>query len=557
VRINLNASTFFLLNNLQKHSLAATKTVARLSSGRYSALDQPNYLSRINRLETNIRSRQVSQQNIQEGITLIQTAKESLGYTNDIVQRLRELAVQYQNGSLSETDKLKIQEEAKMLTNEIVSKLERTKFNGMNLFDKEMYRIQTGINIEDVYYVHMPVITTPRKQELKVTNTNVATVKAGFMLYSGHAAEKSLEKSNYTNEIVIEEITGEAIPQYKIPAPIISVPDQQGYTGYKKIYDDNGDLIYDGYLKDGKFDGYGRLYDKNKIIYEGDWSNGLYNGYGTVYDNSGKKVYQGDIKNGTPHGWGTVYGTNGKVMYQGGLENGYRQGWGTTYDKDGKYLESKYYADATVARESEGSQNGDTTVPGTEPPNGGSGNTGTEPPNEGSGNTGTEPPNEGSGNTGTEPPNEGSGNTGTEPPNEGSGNTGTEPPNEGSGNAGTEPPNNGNGSATSPNDKFSLYDFSEMDIEEVLNESFLDHVVKEIDAARVNLEVSQYILERRFDSGATEQLIEEEALSKIRDVDVAKETMNLVKQQLLQEINVQLLHQFGDDHRQLILSLLR
>jgi flagellin len=76
-----------------------------------------------------------AQRNIQDGISLVQTAEGNLNEVHAMLQRVRELAVQYKNGSLSTTDRTAIQNEVTQLANEVERIGTSAQFNGIKLLD--------------------------------------------------------------------------------------------------------------------------------------------------------------------------------------------------------------------------------------------------------------------------------------------------------------------------------------------------------------------------------------------------------------------------------------
>ena len=82
------------------------------------------------------------------------------------------------------------------------------------------------------------------------------------------------------------------------PSIIVAEAKSGALTGAAKMYA-NSVLMYDGNLKNGKFDGDGtRYYPDGTIQYKGKWKNNLYDGQGTLYDENGKVIYTGKWKNG-------------------------------------------------------------------------------------------------------------------------------------------------------------------------------------------------------------------------------------------------------------------
>ena len=107
----------------------------RLSSGLRinKAADDAAGLGISEKMRSQIRGLAQSQRNIQDGVSMVQTAEGNLDEVHSILQRVRELAVQYKNGSLSTAGKGAIQSEVDALSSEITRIQGAAQFNGINL----------------------------------------------------------------------------------------------------------------------------------------------------------------------------------------------------------------------------------------------------------------------------------------------------------------------------------------------------------------------------------------------------------------------------------------
>ena len=78
------------------------------------------------------------------------------------------------------------------------------------------------------------------------------------------------------------------------------------YDGKNGIeYDENGNILYEGEFKNGKYHGNRKLYRKGKIIYEGDFVENKLQGKGTEYNKEGNILYTGEFSNNTYNGYGS------------------------------------------------------------------------------------------------------------------------------------------------------------------------------------------------------------------------------------------------------------
>ena len=102
LRITQNVEAFNAYRNLSKTQSAVSKSMARLSSGYRinSAADDAAGLGISESMRAQVRGLAQSQRNIQDGMSMVQTAEGNLDEVHSMLQRVRELAVQYKNGSL-------------------------------------------------------------------------------------------------------------------------------------------------------------------------------------------------------------------------------------------------------------------------------------------------------------------------------------------------------------------------------------------------------------------------------------------------------------------------
>jgi flagellin len=157
LRINNNVEAFNAHRQLVQTSNNAAKSMERLSSGYRinRAADDAAGLAISEKLRGQIRGLAQAQRNAQDGVSLVQTAEGSLNEVHSMLQRVRELAVQYQNGTLSTSDKAAITAEATQLASEIERIGNSADFNGIKLLDGSGGTIsfQVGANDNDTIAV--------------------------------------------------------------------------------------------------------------------------------------------------------------------------------------------------------------------------------------------------------------------------------------------------------------------------------------------------------------------------------------------------------------------
>ena len=135
--INTNIASINAQNQLNRSQSLSNESLTRLSSGLRinSAKDDAAGLAISTRFDTQIRGLTVAQRNANDGISMAQTAEGGLDETINNLQRIRELAVQAANGSLTDDDRSLLQDEVTQRLNEIQRISTETKFNGQSVLD--------------------------------------------------------------------------------------------------------------------------------------------------------------------------------------------------------------------------------------------------------------------------------------------------------------------------------------------------------------------------------------------------------------------------------------
>ncbi|MGE1562042.1 FliC/FljB family flagellin [Pantoea septica] len=147
--INTNSLSLITQNNINKNQSALSTSIERLSSGLRinSAKDDAAGQAIANRFQSNIKGLTQAARNANDGISAAQTTEGALSEINNNLQRIRELTVQAQNGTNSDSDKSSIQDEIKSRLDEIDRVSGQTQFNGVNVLAKDgKMSIQVGAN---------------------------------------------------------------------------------------------------------------------------------------------------------------------------------------------------------------------------------------------------------------------------------------------------------------------------------------------------------------------------------------------------------------------------
>jgi flagellin len=146
LRIQNNVEAFNAHRNLTQVSTNAAKSMEKLSSGYRinRAADDAAGLAISEKMRSQIGGVGQAQRNAQDGVSLVQTGEGALNEVTSMLQRVRDLRVQFQNGTLSVDDRDAIVDEVGQLATEIKDIAGQTKFNGINLLDGTSVTFQVG-----------------------------------------------------------------------------------------------------------------------------------------------------------------------------------------------------------------------------------------------------------------------------------------------------------------------------------------------------------------------------------------------------------------------------
>jgi flagellin len=135
LRIYNNVEASNAHRNLQMTNGAASKAMERLSSGLRinRAADDAAGLAVSEIMRSSIRGMKVASRNAEDGISLVQVADATLGTTQDMLQRVRDLAVQASNGTLTDAQRLNLDKEVQQVLTEVNKVGTDTEFNGIKV----------------------------------------------------------------------------------------------------------------------------------------------------------------------------------------------------------------------------------------------------------------------------------------------------------------------------------------------------------------------------------------------------------------------------------------
>lgn len=149
-RINNNIAATFAQRQLTSSNQTLNEAQERLSSGKRinTAADDAAGLAISEKLRQGLRGLQQAQRNAQDGISVLQTAEGGLESINDKLQRIRELAVQSANDSLTNSDRKLLQEEVNQLVDEIDRTASSVQFNNRQLLGDNFKEVQSDGSVD-------------------------------------------------------------------------------------------------------------------------------------------------------------------------------------------------------------------------------------------------------------------------------------------------------------------------------------------------------------------------------------------------------------------------
>ncbi|WP_324738041.1 flagellin [Pseudoalteromonas sp. CuT4-3] len=157
--VNTNVSSINAQRNLTKSGEGLATSMERLASGMRinSAKDDAAGLQISNRLTSQINGLSVAQRNANDGISMAQTAEGAMQESTNILQRMRELALQSANGSNSDSDRDALQKEVSALQTELTRIADTTSFGGQQLLDGSYgtKKFQVGANANETIDVSL------------------------------------------------------------------------------------------------------------------------------------------------------------------------------------------------------------------------------------------------------------------------------------------------------------------------------------------------------------------------------------------------------------------
>lgn len=210
MRISFNTSAVLANNSLTRNDNKLQESLARLSSGLkvVNAKDNPSGLAMSKRMNAQIEGINQATQNAGDGVSIIEIADGTLAEIHDMVQRLNELCVKANTGTLSDNDRKLINDEARQLKEEITRISEEAEFNGQNIldgsFDFKGYTSEQSVKV--AYYSDQVMSGSYELANINLTFAEDGTIEEVTGIGYGAGFPKDAEVSNVDGNVVT--ITG-------------------------------------------------------------------------------------------------------------------------------------------------------------------------------------------------------------------------------------------------------------------------------------------------------------------------------------------------------------
>ncbi len=201
LRINQNIDALNSYRNLSSTQNSQSKSLEKLSSGfRINrAADDAAGLAISEGLRSQVGGLKVAVRNAQDGISVAQTAEGALTEVHSMLQRMNDLAVQYNNGTQSTDSQAALSAEFTQLHSEIERIEANTKFNGIALFGGTALTFQTGYDSADTIEISDTALAAIDVSAAVITDSN--TVQAAVTTISTQRAELGAIQNRFEHTI--------------------------------------------------------------------------------------------------------------------------------------------------------------------------------------------------------------------------------------------------------------------------------------------------------------------------------------------------------------------
>ena len=216
MRINTNVAAMNTYSRLTAANTAKANSLAKLSSGSRinKAGDDAAGLAISEKMKSQIGGLTQAKRNAQDGISLVQTAEGALNETHSILERMRDLAVQGGNGTLTDEDKGAINKELTALHEELSRIAKDTQFNGMSLFaasnatQGNSFTFQIGANKDQTLSISVTAMDGSNLLKIKTAASFVLNATVGGNGNGGISAGEMINKIDEAIKSVSDQRAG-------------------------------------------------------------------------------------------------------------------------------------------------------------------------------------------------------------------------------------------------------------------------------------------------------------------------------------------------------------
>jgi flagellin len=180
LRIQNNVEAFNAHRQLTGTAAKAASSMEKLSSGYRinRAADDAAGLAISEKMRAQIGGLAQAQRNAQDAVSLVQTGEGALNEVHSILQRVRDLKVQYSSGVMSDDDKKAIAAEVQQLGKEVADISSKTEFNGLKLLDGQTFTFTVGANSADTVAITTVALSGSAGVDQLISAGNATTVDA-------------------------------------------------------------------------------------------------------------------------------------------------------------------------------------------------------------------------------------------------------------------------------------------------------------------------------------------------------------------------------------------
>lgn len=190
MKLNFNYIAMKGYKAYKKNNIEHSKSINNVSTGKVirSAKDNPNQVSKLGNFEKEIRGYQSSRRNIQDTVSMIQSADTVMGSVTERISRIRELTVNAGSGAIDKSQKEILQKEINSLVDGIDKEIKNYSFNGVNVLGNENVKnnskhevvdVLSGVNTENITKIPSYNLST---EVLGIKDINVVDKDIGEVL---------------------------------------------------------------------------------------------------------------------------------------------------------------------------------------------------------------------------------------------------------------------------------------------------------------------------------------------------------------------------------------